>query len=59
MSPALSMARFAPGPIATRKVAILVTPGFDGAGVAALVAGLAAEGAKGLLVAPEPRSDRR
>jgi catalase len=30
-----------------------VTPGFDGAGVAALIAGLGGEGAKGLLVAPD------
>ncbi|MEJ7697209.1 MAG: DJ-1/PfpI family protein [Candidatus Limnocylindrales bacterium] len=52
MSAALSMAGFVPGSIATRKVAILVAPKFDGAGVAALVKALAAEGAKGQLVGP-------
>ena len=52
VSAALSMAGFVPGSIATRKVAILVAPKFDGAGVAAMVRALAAEGAKGQLVGP-------
>ncbi len=49
----LSMMDSVPGPIATRKVAIMVTKEFDGAGVAAVVRALEAEGAQGLLVAPE------
>ena len=36
------MTQYVPGPIATRKVAILVAEGFDAAGVAALVKALAA-----------------
>ena len=36
MSTALSMTAHVPGPIATRKVAVLVADGFDAAGVAAL-----------------------
>lgn len=53
VSPALSMAGSVPGPIATRKVAILAAPQFDGEGVAAVVAALEAEGAMGQLVAPD------
>jgi catalase len=53
VSPALSMAGYVPGPIATRKVAILVAPQFDGEGVASMIRALRAEGALGLLVAPE------
>jgi catalase len=52
VSPALSMTRFVPGPITTRKVAILVAAGFDAAGVAAVVKALAAEGATAHLVGP-------
>ena len=47
-----------PGPIATRKVAILVAEGFDGAGVAAHRQGASdAEGATAVLVGP--RAGRR
>ncbi|MEO8457169.1 MAG: catalase [Chloroflexota bacterium] len=53
ISPVLSMTSFVPGSIATRKVAILVAEEFDGAGVAAMIRALEAEGAKGLLIAPE------
>jgi pimeloyl-ACP methyl ester carboxylesterase len=53
VSPALSMAQYAPGPIATRRVAILVAEGFDGAAVSAVVKGLAKEGATGHLVGPD------
>ena len=53
VSPALSMMSHVPGPIATRKVAILVAHQFDNAGVAAVMKALEAEGAMGLLVAPE------
>ncbi|MEA2622208.1 MAG: catalase [Chloroflexota bacterium] len=52
VSPALSMTRSLPASIATRKVAILVHEKFDAAGVAAMVRGLEAEGALGLLVGP-------
>jgi catalase len=55
VSPALSMTRYVPGSIATRKVAILVTSKCDGAGVASMVKALAAEGAVGVIVAPELR----
>ncbi|MBA2313282.1 MAG: catalase, partial [Actinobacteria bacterium] len=48
----LSMAVHVPGPIATRKVAVLVAPEFDGVGVASLVKALAKAGAKGVLVGP-------
>lgn len=53
ISPALSMTASVPGPIGSRKVAILVTEEFDGEGVAALVRALEAEEATGLLVAPQ------
>jgi catalase len=53
VSPALSMTTYVPGSIATRKVAILVANGFDGAGVAAIVKALAGEGATGHLVGPD------
>jgi catalase len=53
VSSALSMTASVPGSIATRKVAILVTKEFDGAGVAAVLRALEAERALGLLVAPE------
>jgi catalase len=53
ISPALSMLQHVPGPIATRKVAILVAEQFDKASVGALSAALQAKGAKGLLVAPQ------
>ncbi|MEJ7747891.1 MAG: catalase, partial [Candidatus Limnocylindrales bacterium] len=52
VSSALTMTSHVPGPIATRKVAILATPECDGAGVGAMLRALAAEGAKGVLVAP-------
>ncbi len=52
ISPALSMTASIPGSIATRKIAILVAPGFDGAGVAAMLKSLQAEGASGMLIAP-------
>jgi catalase len=48
----LSMAVHVPGPITSRKVAILVAPEFDGAGVASLMKALAKAGAKGVLVGP-------
>ncbi len=48
----LSMAVHVPGPIASRKVAILVAPEFDAKGVAALVKVLAGKGAQGVLVGP-------
>ena len=51
-SAALSMTVHVPGPIATRKVAILVAPEFDAKDVAALVKALAAAGAQGALVGP-------
>jgi catalase len=51
-SAALSMTTSVPGPIATRKVAILVAPGFDAAGVATFEKALAQAGAKGVLVGP-------
>ncbi|CAN5565416.1 catalase HPII [soil metagenome] len=50
LSPALSMAHYAPGPIATRKVAVLVAEGFDRAGVTTLTRRLAADGATAELV---------
>jgi catalase len=52
LSPALSMAQYAPAPIATRKVAVLVAEGFDQAGVSILSERLAKEGAKPQLVGP-------
>jgi catalase len=51
-SAALSMTVHVPGPITSRKVAILVAPQFDGKGVAALVKALVAKGALGVLVGP-------
>ncbi|MDO8616563.1 MAG: catalase [Dehalococcoidia bacterium] len=53
LSPLLSMASTVPGPIATRKVAILVAEEFDSASVNAMLKALEAEGAKGLLIAPQ------
>ncbi len=53
ISPALSMMAHVPGPIATRKVAILVADQFDNAGVGNVKKALEAEGAMGMLVAPE------
>ena len=52
VSRALSMTTHVPGPIATRKVAVLVAEGFDAAGVAALSKALAAQGAAASLVGP-------
>ena len=52
VSSALSMTVHVPGPIATRKVAVLVAEGFDAAGVAALSKALAREGAAAVLVGP-------
>jgi catalase len=52
VSPALSMDVHVPGPIATRKVAVLVAEGFDASGVAALSKALAGEGAAAVLVGP-------
>jgi catalase len=53
VSPALSMTTYVPGPIATRKVAVMVAEAFDAAGVAALVNALAKQGAAAHLIAPE------
>lgn len=53
VSAPLSMAVHVPGSIASRKVAVLVAPEFDGAGVASLVKALAKAGAKGVLVGPQ------
>jgi catalase len=52
ISPALSATTYLPGPIATRKVAVLVAEGFDGAGVAEVTKRLAAEGATAHLIGP-------
>ena len=52
VSAALSMATHAPGPIATRKVAVLVAEGFDAVGVASLSKSLARDGAAAVLVGP-------
>jgi catalase len=52
VSPALSMALTEPGPIATRKVAVLIGDGFDAAGVLMLSKALAAEKAAAVLVGP-------
>ena len=52
VSPALSMRKDVPGSVATRRVAVLVMPGFDGTGVTRLIKALSAEGAAALLVAP-------
>jgi catalase len=52
VSDALSMTNHVPGPIATRKVAILVAEQFDAAGVRILQRALAAEGAIARLVGP-------
>jgi catalase len=49
-SAALSMAKTVKDTVATRKVAILLAPQFDGAGVNAMMKALAAAGAKGLFV---------
>ena len=56
VSKALSMTTHVPGPIVTRKLAILVADGFDSAGVAAVVKALAGEGATAHLIAPELRA---
>jgi catalase len=53
VSAPLSMRSHVPGPIATRKVAILVADGFDAAGVAAITAALEREGATAHLVGPD------
>ena len=52
VSPALSMTNHVPGPIATRKVAILVAEGFDATGVTALRKSLEQGGARPFLVGP-------
>ncbi len=52
VSKPLSMTAHVPGPITTRKVAVLVADGFDAAGVAALIKALAREGAAAVLVGP-------
>ena len=52
VSPALSMRPAAPGPITSRRVAILVAEGYDAKGVEIVVAALARKGATGLLVGP-------
>jgi catalase len=52
-SPALSMRSHLPCPILGRRVAILVTPGFDAAGTAMLRTALAKAGVDTFLVAPE------
>jgi len=51
-SPALSQAAVAPGPITGRVVGVLVGPGVDDAGVAALRDALLAEGANLYVIAP-------
>nr|MBA3236515.1 DJ-1/PfpI family protein [Chloroflexota bacterium] len=52
VSDPLSMAIHVPGPITSRKVAILVAQEFDGGGVASLIKALTKAGAKGVLVGP-------
>ncbi|MBA2719178.1 MAG: catalase [Chloroflexi bacterium] len=52
VSEALSMRAQVPGPITTRKVAVLIADGFDAVGVAALSKALAAQGAAAFLVGP-------
>jgi catalase len=52
VSPALSMAMTEPGPIASRRIAVLVADDFDAAGVHALSKALAAEKAAAVLVGP-------
>jgi len=52
VSAALTMLQFVPGPIASRKVAILVAPQFDAASVNALMRALDRAGAAGVLVGP-------
>lgn len=51
-SAALSMAVHVPTSIATRRVAIVVAPGFDGKDVAVLLKAIGATGAQGALVGP-------
>ena len=53
-SPALSLANHAPGNIKSRKVAILVANGVDGAAIDAFKAKLAKEGAFAKLIGPTP-----
>ena len=53
-SPALSLMNKLPGNIKSRKVAILVADGVDGAAVDALKASLTAEGAVAKLIGPSP-----
>ncbi len=53
-SPALSLMNKLPGNIKSRKVAILVANGVDGAAVDALKASLKAEGAVAKLIGPSP-----
>lgn len=53
-SPALSLMHKLPGTIKSRKVAILVANGVDGAAVDALKASLAAEGAVAKIIGPSP-----
>ena len=55
VSAALSMTAHVPGPIATRKIAVLIADGFDATGVATLSKGLAAKGAAAVLVGPHVR----
>ncbi|HYH93865.1 MAG TPA: catalase [Candidatus Saccharimonadales bacterium] len=52
VSPALSMTSTLPAPIASRRVAVLVTDGFDATGVAALSKALASQGATTHLIGP-------
>ncbi len=53
VSPALSMSVSVPASVATRRIAILISTECDGGAVAMMMRSLAAQGAKGLLVAPE------
>ncbi|MCQ4292714.1 catalase HPII [Pseudomonas stutzeri] len=53
-SPALSLMNHAPGNIKSRKVAILVANGVDGAAIDAFKAKLAAEGALAKIIGPSP-----
>jgi len=53
-SPALSLMNHAPGNIKSRKVAILVANGVDGAAIDAFKAKLASEGALAKIIGPSP-----
>ena len=54
-SPALSLMNHAPGNIKSRKIAILVANGVDGAAIDALKAKLAEQGALAKIIGPSRR----